>query len=431
MLFRWALLIWFVAEEGACFNPTFVRSPVLSRPVRRLASSSEDEENPYQDDNYPELEFVNYSDPEYSVDQGDEYFGSSGDETEMAIEEMREDRRHRNDEFQFETYFESVLKKGTEYKGEWSIYQTSTFLDHIEDTVVPQIVQVKQPMMVASSAERFEVKSSSSQVAIDQARIRHKEVLISNDGDDLDPKLCSIQEDVISNHYSPDQLAAKDFRGPQGIMCVGQAYTICQAIPFLKEAEEGPYSEMRTEIGIWDDDLRLRIKFDYRVKKEDEQVFLRDASKSIPPALHLKSLIVCREAKGRLPKNSSRQVELVTEEELMESELLFGIPGAQNGLYDPPLVGSDEQAEQYLSMDLDGGATILFPYRMDQDPDAFSGNGWVTSLDWSPSSQRFQVDRKVKGGSEILGLRTLELSEVQKANAETYRPRDGGANMRQ
>lgn len=429
MLLRWSFLA-FLVSKALCFNPSYLSSSVLSRRVKSFASSSEDEkENPYQDENYPELEFVNYSDPEYAVDQGDEYFDSSGDETETAIEEMREDRRRRNDEFQFETYFANVVKKGAEYKGEWSVYQTSTFLDSMEDTKVPQIVLLKQPLMVTSSADRFEVESSSSTAAIDQARISHKEVLESND--DLDPQLRAIQEDIISNKYSPDQVAAKDFRGPKGIMCVGQAYTICQAIPYFKEKEEGPYSEMRTELGIWDDALRLRVKFDYRVKKEDEDLFLQDSTNATPPPLHLKSLAVCREAKGRWPKNSSKQDDLVTEEDMMESELLFGIPGAQNGLYDPPPVGSDEQAAQYLSMDLDGGATILFPYCMDQDPEAFNGNGWVTSLDWSPSSQRFQVDRKVKGGSEILGLRTLELSEVQKASAEKYRPRDGGANMRQ
>ena len=31
---------------------------------------AEEDENPYADPNYPELEFVNYDDPEYKVDQG-------------------------------------------------------------------------------------------------------------------------------------------------------------------------------------------------------------------------------------------------------------------------------------------------------------------------------------------------------------------------
>ena len=113
------------------------------------------------------------------------------------------------------------------------------------------------------------------------------------------------------------------------------------------------------------------------------------------------------------------------------SEALFGAPGAEGGLYDPPPVGCDEQAGRYMLLDLEGRATVLFPYLLDQDPAAFDGNGWVTSLDWTPGSMRYQVDRKTQGGAQLLGLRTLELSEVQSVDADTYRPRDGGAHMRQ
>eukprot|EP00522_Entomoneis_paludosa_P007510 CAMPEP_0172456964 /NCGR_PEP_ID=MMETSP1065-20121228/18759_1 /TAXON_ID=265537 /ORGANISM="Amphiprora paludosa, Strain CCMP125" /LENGTH=65 /DNA_ID=CAMNT_0013210331 /DNA_START=1 /DNA_END=194 /DNA_ORIENTATION=- len=38
-------------------------------------------------------------------------------------------------------------------------------------------------------------------------------------------------------------------------------------------------------------------------------------------------------------------------------EALFGIPGADNGLYDPPPVGGDDRAALYLQLDLDGHAT--------------------------------------------------------------------------
>ena len=40
-------------------------------------------------------------------------------------------------------------------------------------------------------------------------------------------------------------------------------------------------------------------------------------------------------------------------------------------------------------------------------------------------------DRKVLGGKKLKGLKTLELSEVQGEDADRWRPRDGGANMRQ
>ena len=62
-------------------------------------------------------------------------------------------------------------------------------------------------------------------------------------------------------------------------------------------------------------------------------------------------------------------------------------------------------------IDLDGGASVLFPHTIDQDPAAFDGNGWVTSLDWTPGAIRYQADRKVNSGTKIKGLRSLELSE--------------------
>ena len=70
---------------------------------------AESTENPYADPNYPELEFVNYDDPEYLVDQGtgDEFFDP--DSTEAKIEEMREDRRRRNDECKFAISFSFCL----------------------------------------------------------------------------------------------------------------------------------------------------------------------------------------------------------------------------------------------------------------------------------------------------------------------------------
>lgn len=100
-------------------------------------------------------------------------------------------------------------------------------------------------------------------------------------------------------------------------------------------------------------------------------------------------------------------------------------------MYDPPPVGSAEQALQYLLLDLEGRATVLLPYKMDQDPNAFDATGWVTSLDWTPGKNRYQIDRKTSSGKNILGLRTLELSEVQSNDASLYRPIDGGENMRQ
>ena len=190
-----------------------------------------------------------------------------------------------------------------------------------------------------------------------------------------------------------------------------------------EEQYVGPFSDYRAEVGIQSDDLRFRIKFHYSVKDSGDDD--KDRAQQQHPPLHLKSMTVCRETLDRWPRMPN------TDEILTSQSSLFGAPGAAGGLYDPPPVGSEEQAKNYMLIDLEGGASVLFPYLLDQDPEAHGGNGWVTSLDWTPRDIRYQVDRKVHGGPNLLGLRTLELSEVQGADADRYRPRDGGRNMRQ
>ena len=141
-------------------------------------------------------------------------------------------------------------------------------------------------------------------------------------------------------------------------------------------------------------------------------------------------MVVCRESADKWPRSSTM------------ARSLFGTPiGAPGGLYDPPIVGGHSRSEQYCQVDLDGSATALFPVIIDQvessddDSDVSSDQdervGWVTSLDWTAGGMRYQVDRKVHSGRNLRGLRTLELSEVQGVDADRYRPRDGGQNMRQ
>ena len=83
--------------QRADFSRSFCHqhAPLFAKPED---DEEEKPENPYADPNYPDLEFVNYDDPEYQVDQGqgDEFFDPES--TEAQIEEMREDRRRRNDE---------------------------------------------------------------------------------------------------------------------------------------------------------------------------------------------------------------------------------------------------------------------------------------------------------------------------------------------
>jgi hypothetical protein len=445
--------IWLLSAQAvSSFAPSsarprtaFLSSPrtISFKPTSRICATSNDDDkeeeeykNPYQDENYPELEFVDYSDPNYVVDQGvsDEFFAApTQDDTEVVIEAMREERRRRNDEYQFQTYYKEFLKDGAEYHGHWTVYRTSTFLDEMEDDPAgfPRFIKARRPIHVKSRGYKVQVKTES-EFHVDGERICHEEVammVVDDDENQNDsPQARQTVKDVLSSTYWPAEMRSLDFRGQQGNMCVGTAYSICTAVPLIEDSaftktasHYGPFKEMRTEVGIQEDGLRMRIKLDYRVTDQDltdYHITAASGSAVIPPKLRLKSMTVCREAMGMLPSIEGHAS-------------LFDEIGAMGGLYDPPPVGSDEQAGQYMLLDLEGGATTLFPYVMDQDPAAFDGMGWVTSLDWTPGNIRYQVDRKVHGGEKLLGLRTLEVSEVQKGDADTYRPRDGGRDMRQ
>jgi len=429
-----------------------VVSPPSILPASADDESDDDDEssnkNPFQDENYPELEFVDYSDPNYQVDQGvtEEMFSSpEEDSTEAEIERMREDRRRRNDEYQFETYFkESWLEGKQSFYGEWTIYRTSTFLEdnntmEEKGSIIPKIIKNRSPLHVKSRAYKIDVDNNDSEFRVDASRICHEEIPLASEFDqqrqDDPPDAKQAEQDVLESTYWPNQeMKAFDFRGQQGNMCVGAAYSICQGVPLLLDSSTseqpdwmGPFSEMRTELAIMSEGLRFRIKLDYRVKEEEDDSKTTTTTKttSTLPALKLKTLTVCREAAGVQP----------TPEDYPSLFLSNGAPG---GLYDPPPVGSDEQASQYILLDLEGGASALIPFKMDQDPTAFGRDdnnskaaGWVTTLDWTPDRSRYQVDRKVQGGANILGLRTLELSEVESARADRWRPKDGGRDMQQ
>ena len=348
---------------------------------------------------------------------------------------MREDRRCRNDEFQFETYYADCLKSGDEFKGEWTVYRTSTFLDTAEEENVdgaPAFRKSSKMRKVVSNGSRFTVEPPPNDdfaMKVDGERILHNERVAEakdfeedEEWEEAIEKSSDPDSGIVGLPYWSDKLSPFDFRGEAGVMCVGSCYTICDGRP-LSEAgfeneHDGPFSELRTEIGILYKRMRFRVKWDYRVKDDDVN--------KKEPDLHLYSMVVCRETRGRWPRYNTKQ-----NIDLSDSERLFGAPGASGGLYDPPLVGSDEQAAQYCALDLEGGATVLFPYKMNQEEGAHDGNGWVQSLDWTPGRIRYQADRKFLSGKKIKGLKTLELSEVEGASADQWRPNDDGQNMRQ
>jgi len=231
---------------------------------------TEEDENPYADPNYPELEFVNYDDPEYKVDQGfgdNEVFDNEEDKTLVEIEAMREDRRKRNDEFQFETYHATVLRGGEVALGEWTVFKTDTFMgsDVIEGrnpeaAHVPRLLKWDKILKVVSRGSKV-IIDPDAEWRVDGERILHEERLASEDDfpalmmqEEVVDELQWESEDIehVENVFWPKEMSSVDFRGPGGIMCVGSAYTICDAIPLLAKKEEdndeheGPFSEMRS-----------------------------------------------------------------------------------------------------------------------------------------------------------------------------------------
>lgn len=389
-------------------SPAFMASRthidnVLRRDLRKrvlpiLMAKTEDDEDDFVEEDpmkewkelYPDLEFVDYSDPEYRADQGIadddlEITKSSTEEDLEKIEEMRESRRKRNDEFQYETYFQ---KHGSQkYHGEWTVYKVM----YGDESEMPGLAQAKHILKVISSAKKV-IDNPDAPNRLDGEYIEHSLELSSDDeSNDYKTFGTSILEQCQT---SPSKLRASEFRGPQGIMCVGATYTLC------KGEDNGV---LKTEIGIHSDNLRFVVKLIYGEEKS------------------LQTMIVCRERSSDGSLENNWPVSDVYDENT--DVALYGPAGAENGLYDPPPVGTPEN---YLSLDMQGGASLLIPFKLSATDD---NSSYVTSLDWSPGRMRYQVDRKTL--SDGMSLKTLELCEVEKASSEKYRPTDGGENMRQ
>lgn len=423
MTFLLAIFIstFFILQEIQCFtvpraitkNPNINVSPLSTSPSQPKATILKSSNNSYDDDEeedpmkiwkeqYPELEFINYDDPEYAIDQGtdetmfpiispNEYASKSKEEIELGIEAMREDRRSKNDIYQFETYFKNIWKSGKyDFFGDWTVYDTV-----LEDGAIKALRRRKALQKVVSKAMR-EVGDD------DVTLIRHSEE-------------CMEGKEVL--RYHPEEIRPFDFRGPQGIMTVGNAYTICDTTTLHHEGSSeqsnehsGPYKTMNAEVGLYKDNLRFRLKLSYAIHEEDT---LDDSITSTHPPLYLKNVVICRETTLDFPNPDKHTT-------------LYESLGAPGGIYDPPPIRKENQ---YLQLDLEGRATALFPSKIDQDMD--DGTGWVMTLDWTTDELRYQADRKVFGGLGIKGLYRLELSEVRSEDSELWRPKKGPQNMTQ
>ncbi|GMI48336.1 hypothetical protein TrCOL_g8830 [Triparma columacea] len=391
-------------------------------------------------------ELFDYANAEYS-DQGDlDTFPSNSDKTELEIEEMREERRRKNDEFQFETFYKDFVGEEEEWRGEWTRYETTTFLPNeaAPQGGMPQLVKPIRSTKAITTALRTNPSGDKSTT---HDYITQSEYHITDESADTslrttvtrdpstnfganEPEKCTeITRQVNEKHYAPRKMRREDFRGPQGNMCVGNAYTTAYAVnnikggsgkPTLEEGEEGrnndkgPFSELYMELGIRYGEIRFRLKLDYSTKRSTGIKGWGVLGSRKDDRLWLVAVTVCRERLGKWPTQKEKAFK--------------GPKGAPGGLFDQPKVGLDRR-DKYMQLDLEGYASTLFPFVINQD--SKDEGGWVVSLDWTPGKMRYQADRKFLGGENVKGLRTLELSEVKAEQAEEYRPRGGPEDMRQ
>ena len=250
------LAVEFVSKLRFHHQPTLFQHEKTISSFRRARQGSNDgddeddkettpEFNPYADPNYPDLEFVNYDDPEYSIDRS-LTAAEANIEDETLLEQMREERRVANDEFQYNTYWHTVWNAGlSTYRGEWTVYYSSHFFPQFDDdeneeekeeeeeeknsNELPHLIQLSDaPLTVVSRAviqNSTGTTTDENKVLSIHSYIQHVEALEQGMGD-VDLAMAGgaddIEQDVVAQTYWPVQLSQADFRGHQGIMICGK-----------------------------------------------------------------------------------------------------------------------------------------------------------------------------------------------------------------
>ena len=206
--------------------------------------------NPYADPNYPDLEFVNYDDPEYSIDRS--LLSSDDEEDETLLEQMREERRVANDEYQYNTYWNTVWNAGlSTYRGEWTVYYSNRFFPQFDDqeedndgiddddaNSLPRLIQLSDAPLTVISRATLQNATAATTTASPNSYITHLEELEQGMGDvalAMAGGADEIEQQVVSQTYWPVQLSQSDFRGHQGIMICGK-YVLVFVEWFMKHA---------------------------------------------------------------------------------------------------------------------------------------------------------------------------------------------------
>ena len=201
---------------------------------------------------------------------------------------------------------------------------------------------------------------------------------------DMELELVDTLPSVAAQLAVSTRMGAPAFRPEVGNMAVAGAFSL--ATP----ADGG----WLFEVAIREEERRVRCKLLYTA---DGDAAPADGD-AVPP-MSLASMAILREGRGGTafyPSDSEEAADI------------DGSPG--RGLYDPP----PGDKLDYCSLYIEGGVTLVFPTRVT------AGGSGAISLDWIAGTMRYQLDRKFKklDGS----LSSLELTEIQKEDAEKYLP---------
>ena len=163
---------------------------------------------------------------------------------------------------------------------------------------MPKLVKPSRSIKAITTATRHPAPPKPAPQTITTDYITHSEVVLVNESGDKslresrsrdpstnfgasDPAGLGESEtrEVNPKLYGPDKMRTEDFRGPQGNMCVGNAYTTAWGErkdgagggggdgvkPWF--GNQGPFEKLNLEVGIRYGKVRMRVKLDYRCKK--------------------------------------------------------------------------------------------------------------------------------------------------------------------
>lgn len=197
--------------------------------------------------------------------------------------------------------------------------------------------------------------------------------------------------------HTREKFDASDFRPSLGNQIVANVYSVCNviggSITNPETTQETPESYV-TEIAIREGCLRTRVRYAYTniLNAAMDETEMTGGNYNV----FLAGMAIIREC--------------LTTATLDEVQPLF-IETLGSGIYDPQVSG-----EPYVQINLPGKLSLLFPRGISS---TLNKAGHALTVEWEGKDMRYQVDRRFCELT-VGNMRSLELTEVRAADAETY-----------